>query len=212
MTCEAIGRHRKCRQGELLDRALQGINVEGIVRTAEDAVSAILRHDIDTVAGVPVQVRSVLEHEDVASIPYGKIKSTVITSDRVHPVLAGQLERKWGCRVFYHYGTTETGLAGGVECQAREGYHLRETDLYFEVVDPSSGKSLPPGEPGEIVFTTLTRKGMPLIRYRTGDLSQFLPEPCRCGSELRRLERVQGRLEENREDSKSALGSCCLTT
>ena len=201
MTCEAMGRDRKCRQGELLAKALRGINVEGIVRTAEEAVSSILRHDIDTVAGVPVQVQSLVGHDDVASIPYGRIRSVVITSDRVHPILAGQLKRMWGCRVFYHYGTAETGLAGGVECQARQGYHLRETDLYFEVVDPSSGEPLPPGETGEIVFTTLTRQGMPLIRYRTGDQSRFLMAPCPCGSHLRRLERVEGRLEENRKGS-----------
>lgn len=197
MTCEAISPHRKCRQGELLERALRGIKVDGFVHTAEEAVGAILQHDIDTVAGVPVQVRSLLEDKDVASIPYGQIDSVVLTSDRIHPVLAEQVERMWGSRVFYHYGTTETGLAGGVECQARQGYHLRETDLYFEVVDPSTGEPAPPGQPGEIVFTTLTRKGMPLIRYRTGDLSQFLPGPCLCGSEVRRLDRVQGRLEES---------------
>ena len=88
----------------------------------------------------------------------------------------------------------ETGLGGGVGCEAREGYHLREADLYFEVVDPISGRPLPDGQPGEIAFTTLTRQAMPLIRYLTGDLAMFLKEPCPCGTSLRRLGKVQGRM------------------
>ena len=86
------------------------------------------------------------------------------------------------------------GLGGGVECQARRGYHLREADLLFEVVDPATGRPLPEGETGEVVFTTLTRRGMPLIRYRTGDLSHFIPGPCPCGAALRTLARVEGRI------------------
>jgi phenylacetate-CoA ligase len=70
------------------------------------------------------------------------------------------------------------------------GYHLREADLYFEIVAPATGEPLPDGEYGEIVFSTLTRRGMPLLRYRTGDMSRFLPATCACGTALRRLEKV----------------------
>ena len=89
---------------------------------------------------------------------------------------------------------TETGLGGGVECAVRDGYHLREADLLFEIVDPESGRPVPDGEFGEVVFTTLTRRGMPLVRYRTGDRSCFLTAPCPCGTVLRRLGRVTGRI------------------
>jgi phenylacetate-coenzyme A ligase PaaK-like adenylate-forming protein len=78
----------------------------------------------------------------------------------------------------------------------RSGYHLREADLLFEIIDPVSGLPIPDGEWGEVVFTTLTRRGMPLIRYRTGDRSRFLTDPCPCGTVLRRLDRVSGRLAE----------------
>lgn len=101
----------------------------------------------------------------------------------------------WGCRVFNHYGSTEMGLGGGVECEALRGYHLREADLYFEIVDPVSGQAVPDGECGEVVFTTLTREGMPLIRYKTGDFSRFLKEPCPCGTVLKRMDKVRGRLK-----------------
>jgi phenylacetate-coenzyme A ligase PaaK-like adenylate-forming protein len=71
---------------------------------------------------------------------------------------------------------------------------MREADLYFEIVDPATGDRLKDGRYGEVVFTTLTRRGMPLLRYRTGDLARFLPDPCPCGTPLKRLDRVQGRI------------------
>jgi phenylacetate-coenzyme A ligase PaaK-like adenylate-forming protein len=103
------------------------------------------------------------------------------------------LEKVWGCRVFTHYAMTEMGHGGGVECEALDGYHLREADLYFEVVDYKTGEACRDGDIGEVVFTTLTRQGMPLIRYRTGDIARMIPEPCPCGSVLRRMDYVSGR-------------------
>ena len=90
------------------------------------------------------------------------------------------------------------GLGGGVECAAHAGLHLREADLLFEVVDPLTGAPLPVGSEGEIVFTTLTREAMPLIRYRTGDSGSFIAEPCPCGSALRLLATVRERLRRRR--------------
>jgi phenylacetate-coenzyme A ligase PaaK-like adenylate-forming protein len=81
-----------------------------------------------------------------------------------------------------------------VECHAQDGYHLREADLLAEIVAPKTGNPIPDGVSGEVVFTTLTRRAMPLIRYRTGDVARFLPELCPCRSTLRHLGKVQGRL------------------
>jgi phenylacetate-coenzyme A ligase PaaK-like adenylate-forming protein len=109
--------------------------------------------------------------------------------------------------VFGHYGMTETGLGGGVECEAMEGYHLREADLLFEIVHPVSGEPITDGSRGEVVCTTLTREAMPLVRYRTGDLAAWLPEPCPCSSALQRMGRVAGRLAgETALDGSSRLG------
>jgi phenylacetate-coenzyme A ligase PaaK-like adenylate-forming protein len=88
-----------------------------------------------------------------------------------------------------------------VDCAAHDGYHLREADLYFEIVSPANGAPAGPGEYGEVVFTTLTRRGMPLIRYRTGDISRLLPGRCACGSLVQRLERVR-----HRTDGQISLG------
>ena len=98
-----------------------------------------------------------------------------------------RLEGALGCRVYDHYGSTEMGYGGALACGQGPGLHLREADLYFEVVDPATGRPLPEGAFGELVFTTLTRRGMPLVRYRTGDLTRFLPGACPCGCPLRRI-------------------------
>ena len=115
----------------------------------------------------------------------------LLSADNVPDAISNELRRIWGCEVFTHYGMTEMGFGGGVECEARNGYHLREADLYIEIVDPETGRSVSQGDPGEVVFTTLTRRGMPLIRYRTGDVSRFVPGPCPCGTVLKTLARVK---------------------
>jgi phenylacetate-coenzyme A ligase PaaK-like adenylate-forming protein len=186
--------------GDLLVKALRRMNVEGIVHGIVTdpvyTIREIVRHNIDCLVGIPTQVLSLVRNDEALFVPYGRIKSVLLSSDYVSPAIAREVNRIWGCQVFNHYGTTEMGFGGGVECTALRGYHLREADLYFEIVNPSSGEPLPTGDRGEIVFTTLTRKGMPLIRYRTGDLARFLLEPCLCGSALRRLDTVRGRLND----------------
>jgi phenylacetate-coenzyme A ligase PaaK-like adenylate-forming protein len=184
--------------GDLLVKGLGRLGVEGIVhglvRDAGEVVERIVAEKIDCLVGLPVQVLALARHPHVGRIPAGRLKSVLLSADYVPASIVRELTRTWGVAVFNHYGMSEMGLGGGVECRHLCGYHLREADLLFEVVDPMSGRPLPDGEQGEVVFTTLTRLGMPLIRYRTGDLARFLPEPCPCGTVLRRLERVQGRL------------------
>ena len=113
------------------------------------------------------------------------LRTVLLSAAYVPSALCAALEREWSCRVFEHYGMTEMGLGCAVSCPAAPrgaGYHVRESDLYIEIIDPQTGEAAPDGCFGEIVFTTLTRRGMPLIRYRTGDVSRWLTGPCRCGS------------------------------
>lgn len=124
--------------------------------------------------------------------------SILMTADFVAGEDRKAVKDTWGSRIFEHYGMTEMGLGCAMSCRDTEenmpvGYHIRENDLYIEIVDPVSTKILPQGEWGEIVVTTLTRMGMPLLRYRTGDTGRFLKDPCSCGSVLKRLDRVQKR-------------------
>lgn len=121
------------------------------------------------------------------------LKAILLSTDYVADSVRERLTAIFHCPVHEHYGMTEMGLGGAVSCSALSGYHLREADLYCEVVD-KSGKSLPAGQYGEIVFSTLTREAMPLLRYATGDEGRLLLEPCPCGSILPRLEKVRGRI------------------
>lgn len=107
--------------------------------------------------------------------------------------LRQRLESVWACLVLDHYGLTETCYGCALECPAHDGYHLRWLDVVVEIVDMDGDTVLPPGEVGEVVLTTL-REAMPLIRYRTGDVASLLPGPCACGSPLKRLGPVLGRI------------------
>ncbi len=181
--------------GNLLARALARIGAAGIihgpVRDASQTLSFMKEKAVTGVVGMPVQVLGLARSSSGRAIA---VNSAVLTSDYVPNSLCRAVEEAWGCRAYHHYGMTETGLGGGVDCAARQGYHLREADLYIEIVDPETGAPLPDGRTGEIVFTSLIRTGMPLIRYRTGDMARMLPEPCPCGTILRCMEHVRGRI------------------
>jgi phenylacetate-CoA ligase len=99
-----------------------------------------------------------------------------------------RIETAWGARVFDHSGMTEVGPMA-IECPANPaGLHVLEEDYLAEVVEPSTGEPVPPGQVGELVVTNLGRLGSPLIRYRTGDLVRVDPKPCPCGSSYLRLD------------------------
>jgi len=178
---------------EGLDRLGAAGMVHGPVLDLGAAVDAVLTHRPDCLVGIPVQVLAMARHPRGARIPRGLVRSVLLSTDYVPEAIVEALEEAWGCRVFEHYGMTEMGYGGGVACEARDGYHLREADIFVEVVDPETGLGVPDGVSGEVVFTTLALSAMPLIRYRTGDLARFLPEPCPCGSLLRRLGKIAGR-------------------
>ncbi len=183
--------------GDLLARGLKRMNVRGVVHgpviDPGQALGEALACGADCVAGIPVQVLALAEHPGAERLQ-GQIRSVLLTTDYVPRALAARIRKAWDCEVFEHYGMTETGLGGGVDCGAHRGYHLRGADLYYEVVDPKNGAPLAPGREGELVVTTLTREAMPLLRYRTGDLGRILESPCQCGGVTPRMARVRGRL------------------
>ncbi len=179
--------------GDLLAKALIRLGAHpiqhGVVRDIDATLAAMSAERIDGLVGIPPQVLALARQSAGLSI-----KSVLLSTDHVPDAIVRFIARKWGCQVYNHYGMTEMGLGGGVDCQARRGYHLREADMIFEIVDPMTGQPVPEGDAGEVVFTTLTRRGMPLIRYRTGDISRFVPGKCACGTALRILEHVRQRV------------------
>ena len=108
-----------------------------------------------------------------------------------------RIEEVYGLRAFNSYGLSEMNGPGvAFECPEQEGLHLWEDSYYVEIIDPLTGEPVPEGEEGELVLTTLAREGMPLIRYRTKDLTSLRREPCRCGRTHLRIERITGRTDD----------------
>jgi len=112
--------------------------------------------------------------------------------------LRAQIDRALGIRSVNFYGLSEMcGPGVATECLlARDGLHVQEDHFLIEVIDPDEGTRLAPGTLGELVFTTLTKEALPLIRYRTGDLGAITEEPCPCGRTSVRLIRLGGRRDD----------------
>ncbi|MGE0886539.1 MAG: phenylacetate--CoA ligase family protein [Blastocatellales bacterium] len=113
------------------------------------------------------------------------------------PNVKRRIEEAWGARCFDHAGATEVG-AWAFDCQAEDGaIHLNELEFIFEVIDPNTCAPVDEGVRGELVITTLGRPGMPVLRYRTGDLVELTTEPCACGRTLARIKGgVLGRADD----------------
>ncbi len=108
-----------------------------------------------------------------------------------------RIEYMLGLKAYNSYGLSEMNGPGvAFECLAQNGLHVWEDAFIAEIIDPVTGKRLPDGEMGELVMTTLTRRGMPIIRYRTRDLTRVLTGPCPCGRMHKRLDRIKGRVDD----------------
>lgn len=108
-----------------------------------------------------------------------------------------QIEDVLGVKAIDIYGLSEVmGPGVATECVHQCGLHVFEDHFLVEIVDPETFEPLPDGEVGEVVFTTLTKEGIPVVRYRTRDISRIIPEPCECGRTFRRIERVTGRSDD----------------
>jgi phenylacetate-CoA ligase len=107
------------------------------------------------------------------------------------------IETKLGVKAYDIYGLTELiGPGVGAECSEQNGLHIFEDHFYPEVIDPDTGEVLAPGQIGELVLTTLTRTGTPVLRYRTRDITYLIDEACPCGRTSRRIHRLMGRNDD----------------
>ncbi len=108
-----------------------------------------------------------------------------------------EIERRLGLKGYNIYGLSEImGPCVSYECEEQDGSHICEDHFFPEVVDPETLEPLPYGKPGELVFTTLTKEGMPLLRYRTRDLCALYNDPCPCGRTAVRMGRILGRSDD----------------
>ena len=185
--------------GGILAQSLNAFGMHGwAADMADEDMGGVLRMTVDNKVnvwfgdGITIY-RATKLLEKMADIRSFGMKCIFITTSNIPDAMVNYLHEAWNCRVSTHYGLTESGWGLAVDCDVCPGYHYDELNHIVEVVDPDTGETLPYGEEGEIVLTNIARDCMPLIRYRTGDISTL--EPSICGSHLMTLGHIRRRRE-----------------
>ncbi len=141
----------------------------------------------------------IIELLDEKGLTLPDLKVGIFGAESFSDEMRNRVESRLGIRAFDIYGMTETGGVGttGMDCEARCGIHVWEDQYLTEIVDPETGAALPDGAIGEVIFTSLTRESIPVIRYRTRDLSRIVSrERCACGRTSLRIDRIMGRCDD----------------
>jgi phenylacetate-coenzyme A ligase PaaK-like adenylate-forming protein len=179
--------------GDILRRGLTRLGREcrayGAISDYADAEASARGFGATCAVGLPYQMLSLARR-----YPDLRLGRVLLSADYIPRAAVRAIETAWDCRVFAHYGMTETVYGGAVECAYRTGLHVRDPDLLIEIADTHTGAAMPVGSFGEIVLTTLGRAGTALLRYKTGDYGRILPGKCPCGCELTRLDRAITRI------------------
>ena len=125
------------------------------------------------------------------------LKAGIFGAEAWSEEMRHDIENTLGIKAYDIYGLTEIiGPGVAFECSEQTGMHINEDHFIAEIIDPETLQPVPDGQPGELVFTTITKEGMPLIRYRTRDLTRIIPESCPCGRTHRRMEKILGRSDD----------------
>ena len=151
---------------------------------------------IAAVASYGIRIMEVMKEEGL-SIP--SLRRGLFGAEVFSQEMKRRLRRGMGIEIFDIYGMTETGGVGttGMDCPAHDGIHVWEDHYLVEVIDPDTGRALPDGQEGELVFTALTRYAFPVIRFRSGDLSRIRSrERCECGRTHVRIDYIKGRVDD----------------
>jgi len=128
---------------------------------------------------------------------FSRLRAGIFGAEPWSEAMRRRIEADTGVKAYDIYGLSEIiGPGVGIECFAQSGLHVFEDHFYPEVVDPVSGEVLPDGAEGELVLTTLSKDAMPMIRYRTRDVTSLIPEPCACGRTIRRIRRIGRRSDD----------------
>ena len=126
-----------------------------------------------------------------------KLKSGCFGAEPWTEEMRKHLEEVLDIDAYDIYGLTEIGGPGvAFECPEKDGMHVNEDHVIAEIIDPVTGEQLPYGTPGELVFTTITKEGMPMLRYRTHDICTLNDKPCACGRTTLRMSRITGRTDD----------------
>lgn len=161
----------------------------------------MLMKDFGTTTLIATPTYALYLGELAAELGYGpddfKLRIGLFGSEGGTPEMRAKIEQKLGLFATDNYGMSELigpGVSG--ECEFRDGLHINEDHFFTEVVDPDTLEEKAEGEVGELVITTLTKEALPLLRYRTRDLSRVTYAPCRCGRTTARMDKIMGRSDD----------------
>jgi phenylacetate-CoA ligase len=152
---------------------------------------------VTAICCTPSYFLHLLERAREMKIDLSRLRVGVFGAEPWSEAMRRRIEAESGIRAHDIYGLSEIiGPGVGIECAAQDGLHLFEDHFYPEIIDPSTGEVLPEGAEGELVLTTLSKQAMPMIRYRTRDITALVAEPCPCGRTLRRMRRIGRRSDD----------------
>ena len=152
---------------------------------------------VHTIPSYLVRLRSVFDELGVDPGRDTDLRLLLIGAEPHTEETRRRVQDMFGVKAFNSYGLSEMNGPGvAFECEHQTGMHLWEDGYILEIVDPQTLEPVPPGEQGELVLTTLDRQAMPIIRYRTRDLTRLLPGPCPCGRTHARIDRIAGRSDD----------------
>lgn len=144
-----------------------------------------------------MRLAEAIHNSDVVSIDKMKLRVGFFGAEPWTEGMRRELEEKLRIKAFDLYGLTEMcGPGVGGECECQNGTHLWEDMFYPEIINPDTLEPVAPGEFGELVFTSLCKEAMPILRYRTRDLTRLIYEPCECGRTAVRMDRILGRSDD----------------
>ncbi|HUT80098.1 MAG TPA: AMP-binding protein [Candidatus Bathyarchaeia archaeon] len=155
----------------------------------------IEKFGVTTLFGTPSYIYNLAREIDLPEKNKKLMKAILVGGEGLPEHRRKTIEERLGGEVFINYGLNEVGGGIGSECNHHNGYHIFPTN-YVEIIDPKTGQPVKKGEYGELVVTTLRREAMPLIRYRTGDITREILGECECGLKLPRIDYLQGRADD----------------
>jgi phenylacetate-CoA ligase len=152
---------------------------------------------VTAICCTPSYFLHLIERAKELSTDFSRLRAGIFGAEPWSEAMRRRIEADTGVKAYDIYGLSEIiGPGVGIECFAQSGLHVFEDHFYPEVVDPASGEVLPDGAEGELVLTTLSKDAMPMIRYRTRDVTSLIPEPCACGRTIRRIRRIGRRSDD----------------
>ncbi|AJY73848.1 phenylacetate--CoA ligase family protein [Paenibacillus beijingensis] len=176
--------------------AILSLGKGGYMAPVDKSLELMKEYQATVLATTPSYAALLAEESERFGIQPGvdiRLRRILLTGEGCSNTFRKRLEQWWGCEVSFFYGSTECGVIA-VECKEHQGYHVMEGHVKVEIIDPVSGAPLGYDQTGEIVVTTLLREGMPMVRYRSGDIGFLQQSQCDCGITMDVLH-LRGRME-----------------